>query len=198
MSAAFTAGLSVAVDLVAILVLTFAIYFPRYRRADMVLAYLGLNVGVMAVAIALSQTTTLGTGFGLGLFGALSIIRLRSDEMAQQEVAYYFAALALGLIGGIEIDPTWLAVALPAAILAAVFLGDHPRLFHAYRHQIVTVDRAIADEAELTAHLESLLGGTVRRIQVKRLDLVNDSTLVDVRYRLSVASHGSADAMVAS
>jgi uncharacterized membrane protein YiaA len=175
---------SFAVDLVAIVLLTFVIYFPRYRRADMVLAYLGLNVGVMAVAIALTSTTTVGVGFGLGLFGALSIIRLRSNEMAQQEVAYYFAALALGLIGGIEIAPAWLGVALPASILAAVFIGDHPRLFRGYRHQTLVLDRAIADETELTAAVEAIVGGTVRRLEVRKLDLVNETTTVDVRYRL--------------
>jgi hypothetical protein len=182
---------NVGVDLVAICVLTLAVYFPRYRRADMVIAYIGLNIGVTMVALALTKTTTLGTGFGLGLFGALSIIRLRSAEMAQQEIAYYFAALALGLIGGIEVDPAWLGYVLPGTIVAAMFIADHPRFFRGYRHQIITLDRAYADEAELHAHLEGLLNGSVSRLQVSKLDLVNDTTVVDVRYRLASGSrHG--------
>lgn len=176
-------GIAVAVDLGAILILTFALYFPRYRRADMVLAYLGLNVGVMSVAVALSGSTTIGAGFGLGLFGVLSIIRLRSSELDQQEVAYYFVALALGLIGGIELDPGWLSIALPAAMVFVMFIGDHPRLFAGYRHQVLTLDRAIADEAELVARMEAVLGGTVRRFEVRKLDLVNDTTTVEVRFR---------------
>ena len=132
---------SFVIDLVAISILAFGMYFPRYRRSDMVLAYLGLNIGVMAVAIALTNTTTIGAGFGLGLFGTLSIIRLRSLELTHQDVAYYFAALALGLIGGIEIDPGWLAVALPATILAAILVGDNPVLFRSYRQQVMVLDR---------------------------------------------------------
>lgn len=178
-------ALSVAIDLAAIVVLVFVLYFPRYRRADMVLAFLGLNVGVMAVAMALTDTTTVGAGFGLGLFGTLSIIRLRSTELGQQEVAYYFAALALGLIGGIEIAPLWVSIALPAAIVAAIFVGDHPALYRGYRHQVITLDRAVADEAELVQRLEAVLGGTVRRFEVRKLDLVQDTTVVDVRYRLA-------------
>jgi hypothetical protein len=178
MSQAFT----VAVDLVAITVLTIGVYFPRYRRPDMVVAYLGLNVGVLAVAVALSQTTTLGTGFGLGLFGALSIIRLRSTELAQQEVAYYFAALALGLMGGLAVDPPWLPVVLAAAILVAMFLGDHPGLFRRHHQQIINLDRSFVDRDELIDHLEELLGGKVRRVEIRRIDLVNDTTLVDVRF----------------
>jgi len=177
-------GVNVGIDLAAIMLLTFAIYFRRYRRVDMVLAFLGLNVGVMAVAVALSGTTTIGAGFGLGLFGTLSIIRLRSSELGQQEVAYYFVSLALGLIGGIEIDPSWLSVVLPIAIVGVIFLGDHPRLFAGYRHQTLTLDRAIADEHELVVRMHAILGGTVRRFDVRRLDLVNDTTTVDVRYRL--------------
>ena len=32
---------------------------------------------------------------------------------------------------------------------------------------------------------ESMLGGTVVRLKVRRIDLVNDSTIVDVRFRLT-------------
>ncbi len=177
-------GIAVGIDLVAISMLTFGMYFPRYRRADMVLAYLGLNVGVLAVAVALSGSTTIGAGFGLGLFGVLSIIRLRSSELEQQEVAYYFVSLTLGLIGGITLDPPWLSVALPIAILGVVFVGDHPRLFAGYRHQVLTLDRAIANEADLVVRMEEVLGGSVRRFEVRKLDLVNDTTVVDVRYRI--------------
>lgn len=40
----------IAADLVAIAVLTFAVYFPRHHRRDLVVAFLGVNVGVLAVA----------------------------------------------------------------------------------------------------------------------------------------------------
>lgn len=177
-------AVAVGIDVLAISMLTFGMYFPRYRRADMVLAYLGLNVGVMAVAVALSGSTTIGAGFGLGLFGVLSIIRLRSSELEQQEVAYYFVSLTLGLIGGITLDPPWLSWVLPLAVLFVVFLGDHPRLFAGYRHQLLTLDHAIANEADLVARMEEVLGGSVRRFEVRKLDLMNDTTVVDVRYRL--------------
>ena len=178
-------GVAIAIDIGAVLNLTFALYFPRYRRADMVLAYLGLNVGVLAVAVALSGSTTIGAGFGLGLFGVLSIIRLRSAELDQQEIAYYFIALSLGMIGGIEFEPAWLSIALPAAMLLVMYLGDHPRLFARYRHQVLALDRAIFDETELVARMEAVLGGTVRRFEVRKLDLVNDTTTVEVRYQVN-------------
>ncbi len=169
-------------DLVAIGALVLGLYFPRHRRRDLVVAYLGVNIGVMAVSSIL-VSTAVAAGLGLGLFGVLSIIRLRSDELAQHEIAYYFSALALGLIGGLG---TSLSLSLPlmAAIVAAMWVADHPKLLASHRRQVIVLDKAIADEDALVAHLEQQLGGRVHRVQVQRLDLVNDSTWVDVRWRV--------------
>jgi len=170
-------------DLAAVAVLVFAVYFPRHRRRDMIVALLGINVGVLGVTQALSSTTV-SAGLGLGLFGVLSIIRLRSTEMDQSEVAYYFAALALGLLGGFSVDPSWLSPALMAALLAVVVVGDHPGLFGRYRHQMIRLDQAYLDEREAVVRLEELLGGTVRRLTIRDVDLVNDTTRVDVRFQV--------------
>ena len=67
-------GALLAIDLVAVLLLAFGLYFPRYQRRDMVVALLGINIGVMAVATALANAEV-SAGVGLGLFGVLSIIR---------------------------------------------------------------------------------------------------------------------------
>lgn len=190
----------ILIDLAAVVVLVFALYFPRYRRKDMVVAILSLNVGVMAVATALSSAEV-SAGLGLGLFGVLSIIRLRSSELDQEEVAYYFSALALGLLSGFEVNPAWLSPVLMASILAALFIGDHPKLFAGSRHQNMTLDRAYTNEEVLTERLEALLGASVVRVKVKKVDMVNDTTSVDVRFKLPAATSTAtvpADDMIGS
>lgn len=172
----------IAANLIAIALLTFALYFRRHRRRDLVVAFLGVNIGVLAVALVLGAATSTSLGLGLGLFGVLSIIRLRSTEISQREVAYYFAALALGLIAGIGTDPL-VAGGLMALIVAAMWVGDHPALLSRSRQQVITLDRAIADETELRSELTALLGGPVDQVTVTQLDLVRDLTVVDVRYR---------------
>jgi hypothetical protein len=186
-------------DLVAIAVMVFGLYFPRHRRRDLVVAYLGVNVGVMAVASTLSETGVTA-GLGFGLFGVLSIIRLRSTELDQEEVAYYFAALALGLLGGLSGSPAWLTLALMLAILTVLFIGDHPRLLARYRTQVINLDHAFTDETALRAHLQRLLGASILRLKVRKVDLVHDITNVEVRYRLSPtgAAARPLDAEVAS
>jgi hypothetical protein len=174
-------------DLGAIAILTFGLYFPRHRRKDMVVAYLAINIGLLAVTSVLAADGV-GVGVGFGLFAVLSIIRLRSAELDQQEVAYYFAALALGLLGGLVMEPIWLAPALMGVILVALLLGDSPRLYARYRVQSVTLDAAYTDERELVRRLEGLLGATVHRIKVRRVDLVEATTTVEVRYQLPASS----------
>nr|WP_309233249.1 DUF4956 domain-containing protein [Pseudarthrobacter sp. AB1] len=167
----------------AIAVLAFFLYLRRHRRRDLVVSYLGINVGVLAVATALSSSSA-GVGLGLGLFGVLSIIRLRSTELSQHEVAYYFSALALGLIGGLGVEPVWISVSLMALILVVMFLADNPRVLPAYRHQSVVLDQAIAEPSALKSRLEEISGGTVHTVIVESLDLVNDKTLVNVQFEI--------------
>ncbi len=170
-----------ALDLAAVSVLVFGLYFPRHRRRDLVVAYLGVNVGVLAVAGSLSSSTV-GAGLGLGLFGVLSIIRLRSTELDQHEVAYYFSALALGILGPLSGGPAWLAPALMSLVLVVMYLGDHPRLFRSYQRQVMVLDNAVTDRVALTAQLERILGARVHKATVERIDLVNETTVVEVRY----------------
>ena len=180
----------IGADLVAITLLVGALYIPRHGRRDLVAAYIGVNVGVLAVTLLLSTSQNVGAGLGLGLFGVLSIIRLRSSSLAQGEVAYFFAALALGLLGGIKSHLIIVAI-LMALILASLWVGDHPALMRRNRNQVVTLDRAISDENELITELEDLLGAHVRSVDLKSLDLVNDTTIVEVHYRLRPRSRAA-------
>ena len=173
---------AIGADLIALIALVGGLYVRRHSRKDLMAAYIGVNVGVLAVTLLLA-TSSVGAGLGLGLFGVLSIIRLRSTALAQGEVAYFFAALALGLLGGIGASIATTAV-LMALVVASLWIGDHPSMLRRNRHQVVMVDRAISDETALTDHLSRLLNARIHSIEVQRLDLVNDTTLVDVRYQL--------------
>lgn len=178
--------ITIAANFVAIMVLVFGIYFPRHRHRDMVVAYLGINVGVLAIAAVLSNVNA-SVGLGIGLFGVLSIIRLRSDELNQRQVAYYFASLALGLLGGTKVDgQSYTTLILMATLLLALWFGDHPRLLGRYRVQVITLDHAFTDEQKLIAHLTKILGGQIRGVTIRRVDLVNDTTNLEVRFEVGV------------
>ena len=130
----------IGTDLAALALLVGALYLPRHGRRDLTAAYIGVNIGVLAVTLLLS-TASVGAGLGLGLFGVLSIIRLRSTELSQHEVAYFFASLALGLLGGIQTAPLALTGALMGLVVLSLALADAPAVMRRNRHQVVLRDR---------------------------------------------------------
>jgi hypothetical protein len=171
-------------DILAIGLLAYGVYFRRHFRADLLLAYVALNIGVLTVTSVLTSGRA-GLGLGLGLFGILSIIRLRSTSITQQEVAYYFVSLAMGLIAGLHPDPVWLAPVLSGVLVAVMFVVDHPRMAAQTLRQTITLDHAYPDLLHLRTALEQLLGAEVKHVVVSELDMVRDVTVVDVRYRVT-------------
>lgn len=174
--------LIIGIDAAAIAVLTLGLYYRRHRRRDLVTAFVVVNIGVLAVTLVLAGVE-IGLGVGLGLFGVLSIIRLRSSEISQTEIAYYFASLAVGLIAGLNMSNPGLAAGLIGLVVLALAAADSPRVLSRSKQQILRLDRAFTDEEMLRANLEETFGGQVQSVTVLKCDLVDDTTLVDVRWK---------------
>ena len=170
-----------AADLVAIALLAIGLYYRRHQRHDLMLAYVALNIGVLGVTTALDRGASAGLGFGL--FGVLSIIRLRSIELSQEEVAYYFVSLAIGLLAGLRLQPGWLGLGLMALLVVVMGVFDHPFVRGRSLRQEMILDAAFPREADARAHLEVLLDADVRRVRISRVDMVKETTEVDVCFR---------------
>jgi len=117
---------NLGLDLVAIFLMTYVLYFRRHWRSDLLLSYVALNMGIFVVMSVLSNVRV-DIAVGFGLFAILSIIRLRSSAVTQQEVAYYFVALVLGLINGINLSDRLLLVAMNAVLLLTMFASTAGR-----------------------------------------------------------------------
>jgi hypothetical protein len=115
--------LDLVIDVVAILVMAYVLYFRRHWRADLLLSYVTLNIGIFVVMSVLSMVRV-DIAVGFGLFAILSIIRLRSSAVTQQEVAYYFVALVMGLVNGMNVADRGLVVALNVLLLVTMAVFD--------------------------------------------------------------------------
>jgi hypothetical protein len=175
-----------AADAVCIAVLVLALYYPRHHRRDLVAAFLAVNVGVLAVAAALAATSV-NVGLGLGLFGVLALIRLRSAELRQHEIAYYFASLALGLIGGLAAPMEWAAVGFMAAIVVVLGLADWHGSARANRALTVVLPGAHAAGPLLDSRLAQMFGQAPTSASVRKVDAVRDETVVSVRFAATPA-----------
>jgi len=182
-------AIDLLVDAAAIFLLAYVLYFRRHRRADLLLGYVALNIGIF-VAMSLLGKVRVDIALGFGLFAILSIIRLRSTSVTQQEVAYYFIALVMGLVNGLDIDDRRLVVIVNVLLIATMAIVDSRPMRDRARRMDVHLDVIHADDAALVADLERRLGGTVMHHEVNDVDYVRETMIVDVRYR---AGTGVAD-----
>jgi hypothetical protein len=75
-------AIDLGINLLSIFLLAYVLYFRRHQRADLLLAYVALNIGIF-VAVSLLSTVRVDMALGFGLFAILSIIRLRSSAVTQ-------------------------------------------------------------------------------------------------------------------
>jgi hypothetical protein len=179
-------AIDLLIDVAAIFLLAYVLYFRRHRRADLLLGYVALNIGIFA-AMSLLTSVRLDVALGFGLFAILSIIRLRSTSVTQQEVAYYFLALVLGLVNGLDLDDRLLVGFVNALLIVTMLVVDGRWLRDNARRTDVHLDVIHGDDAALVADLERRLGGTVMHHEVNDIDYVRETMVVDVRYRAGAA-----------
>jgi hypothetical protein len=176
-------AIDLLVDVAGIFLLAYVLYFRRHRRADLLLAYVALNIGIF-VAMSLLSQVRVDIALGFGLFAILSIIRLRSTSVTQQEVAYYFVALVMGLVNGLDIADRWLAFGVNILLVGTMAVVDSRTLRDRARRMDVHLDVIHTDDAALVADLERRLGGTVMHHEVNDIDYVRETMSVDVRFKV--------------
>lgn len=170
-----------AVDGAVIALLTY-VYYRRHKRPDLIVAFVALNLGVFA-AVSLLASQRGGLALGFGLFGILSIVRLRSTALSQGEVGYYFIALTLGLVNGLGQAHLSVMLTLDVVLLVVMYAVDRPRIGRDISRRTVTLDVVHADEASLRADLAGRLGADILSCQVIAVDYVRDTTVCEVQCR---------------
>lgn len=183
-------------DAIAIAALC-TLYMVRHRNRELMISYAVINAGIFTVSVALVSAGSNASAMGMGLFGVLSIIRLRSTALSQREVGYYFVALSVGMIAGVNISPAYIAFALMATLVALIaILDSRSAPVSTDQTQTVTADRAISDEEELKNYLSARLGYTVTSAKITELDMVNNLTRATVTYQPKETTEGGTPAAV--
>jgi hypothetical protein len=175
-------------DLIAIMIVAFAIYFRRHSRRDLLMIYTTLNVGLFVAMTVISlQETAIGVGFGL--FAILSIIRIRSEEFTNSELAYAFISLIIALVNSLGVadsTPTlnegFFILVLNVLAVLVVFVMDHPRLLRKVGHQQIILDTIHSNDQSLRADLEKRLNVRVLDYVIANVDYVREITVLNVRY----------------
>lgn len=187
--------IGLGIDLVVILTLVLAVYRPRHSKADLALSYIVLNLGVFG-AVALLAGSQSGLALGMGLFGILSIIRLRSTAISQTEVAYYFVALVLGLVNSLGSPHLPLAIAINVLLVGTLALLDRGAKAisaTATEKRRVVLDVIHEDPAALRADLRTRLRTELHDVVTEEIDYVRDVMILVVEVDRPVVPESESD-----
>ena len=83
-----------AINIVAMTILVFGLYYRRYRDKELATTASMFNVFVFAVLTVLSSIE-FGVAAGFGLFAILALFSLRSEPLSKIEMTYFFGSVAL-------------------------------------------------------------------------------------------------------
>ncbi len=173
------------IDLIAVLLLLFGLFYPRYRDKELVTAGALFNIFAFSVLSILSLVS-FSIAAGFGLFAILALFSLRSEQISKTEIAYFFGSISIAVICSIQGTSLQLVGIIIGFILLCVWIIDHPRILKAAYSIKVTLDKidktALSNHEIMRVELSERLGVDVRSYQILALDYIRDMASIKVNY----------------
>ncbi|HLQ86256.1 MAG TPA: DUF4956 domain-containing protein [Salinisphaeraceae bacterium] len=174
------------VDVIAMLLLIFGMYYRRHHDKELVTTAAMFNFAVFSVLIILSSVE-FGVAVGFGLFAILALFRLRSEQFDKIEISYFFGSVAIAVICSIQGTTLPLVITVVGFLLLGAYMLDHPRVLDSVDGIKITLDQidghALSDVNTMRADLTRRLGVEVIYYRIISFDYVNDTARINVFYK---------------
>ncbi|WP_415184404.1 DUF4956 domain-containing protein [Phaeovulum sp.] len=174
------------IDIFAMLILIFGLYYHRYRDKELVTAASLFNVFAFGVLTVLSSVEFSITA-GFGLFAILALFTLRSEQISKIEITYFFGSIAIAVICSLQGTTLVFTGTVVLIVLFGAWVLDHPRILKSAQGVKITLDKidpdALSDPARMRADLSERLHVDVMSYQITALDYINDMARINVFYR---------------
>ena len=175
--------LRLALDLAAMSIHMFGMYYRRYHNKEVTTAAALFNLFVFSVLTILSAVD-FGVTAGFGLFAILALFTLRSEPLEKTEMAYFFGSVAIAVICAAQGASIVLSALVVSALLLGVYVIDHPRMLRSISTAKINLDQIdkelLSDPAVMRLRLEERLGVEVLSYEVLQLDYINEMARINV------------------
>lgn len=163
------------------------IYYPKTKRKDYLFTYYLIGLITFFLCFALKKLE-INLGMGLGLFAIFGIIRYRTNTIEIKEMTYLFIVIGISVINSlaknevsiVEVSIVNGTVVLLAAVLEYIWLVKHETRKTVTYEKIELIVPARHDE--LISDLEERTGLNINRIEVGKIDFLNDTAQVRIFY----------------
>jgi hypothetical protein len=163
------------------------LYYTKTRRKDYLFTYYLIGTITFFLCFGLMQMD-IDTGMGLGLFAIFGIIRYRTDAIEIKEMTYLFMVIGVSVVNALasnELSISEVGVINVTVVLLTYLLENVWLMKHETRKTInyERIDLIKPENQDLLkADLEKRTGLTINRVEVGKIDFLNDTAMVRIYY----------------
>jgi hypothetical protein len=174
-------------NLVFLTIIIRFLYYPKTKRKDYLFTYYLIGTITFFLCFGLKKLD-IDTGMGLGLFAIFGIIRYRTDAIEIKEMTYLFLIIGISVVNALasnqisisEVAVINLTVIVLTFVLENLWLMKHEtrKTINYERIDLITPDK----HEQMKADLEKRTGLTINRVEVGKIDFLNDTAQVRIFY----------------
>ncbi len=175
------------INLFFLTILIRVLYYTKTRRKDYLFTYYLIRTITFFLCFGLMQMD-IDTGMGLGLFAIFGIIRYRTDAIEIKEMTYLFMIIGISVVNALasnELSISEVAVINVTIVLLTYILENVWLMKHETR-KTINYERIDLIKPEnhdlLKVDLEKRTGLTINRVEVGKIDFLNDTAMVRIYY----------------
>jgi len=175
------------INLAFLTILIRVLYYTKTRRKDYLFTYYLIGTITFFLCFGLMQMD-IDTGMGLGLFAIFGIIRYRTDAIEIKEMTYLFMVIGISVVNALasnELSISEVGV-INVTIVLLTYLLENVWLMKHETRKTINYERIDLIKPEnqdlLKADLEKRTGLTINRVEVGKIDFLNDTAMVRIYY----------------
>lgn len=175
-----------AINITAMTLLVFGLFYLRYRDKELVTAASLFNIFAFGV-LSILGSVEFSLAAGFGLFAILALFTLRSEQISKIEITYFFGSISIAVICSIQGTTLPFVGVVVGLVILGAYIFDHPRILKSVDGIKVTLDKidpdALSDPDKMRGALSARLGVTVMSYQIVALNYITDMAQINVFYR---------------
>jgi hypothetical protein len=174
-------------NLVILTVVIRFLYYPKTLRKDYLFTYYLIGFITFFLCLALNKID-LDAGMGLGLFAIFGIIRYRTDAIEIKEMTYLFLVIGISVVNSMADQQLTVAeiLLINFSVIGLTYSLEYLFLLKHETRKMVTYERIdlIVPEkyTEMKTDLENRTGLVINRIEVGKINFLNDTALLRIFY----------------
>ena len=163
------------------------LYYPISKRKDYLFSYYLIGIIIFFLCFGLKKME-IDNGMGFALFAIFGIIRYRTDAIEIKEMTYLFLIIGMSVINSLASNKVSIVeMAIVNMSLVAITYGLERvwLLKHETRKTVVyeRIDLIQPDRMEeMKSDLEMRTGLNINRVEVGKIDFLNDTAQVRIYY----------------